>query len=203
MFSFRVQLSPASIMLEISDYAGVTWILRFWKWYLCYSILETTITQSVFSGLFLFVSLFVVPGQNYMTYGFETRTQINVLCPDFLHNLDTDIYTSWLSSSICKTGIKNIDFTNRAMVQISYPSFADCFQKSLGCKNHSNKWHTYSAHLSKHHPFPHKSLIPCSHILDSLRWENGLMVDIIRHPFWSNLMKRKAKCKLINKTKLA
>lgn len=44
---------------------------------------------------------------------------------------------SWLSSSICKTGIKNIDFTNRAMVQISYPSFANCFQKSSGCKNYT------------------------------------------------------------------
>ena len=114
--------------------------------------------------------------------------------PDCLCNLDKDIYCVLAQFLYLWNKDQNIDFTNKATVQISYPSFA----KLLAKKSHQaakitvSKGYTYSAHPYTYYPFPFKSFIPFSHISEPLRWENELMVDITRHSFWNKLTRCEA-----------
>lgn len=144
------------------------------------SILETTITQSIFS-------VFFAHCPNYTTYGFVIRT-LKSMCssaPDFPHNLDKDISRCWLNSSICNTGIKILTLLIGLWFRLVIPALQTALKNHPAAKITGKQRCAYSAHPSQYHSFPFKSCIPCSHILDSLRWENGLMVEVIRHLFWN------------------
>ena len=74
-------------MLEICDYTGVTLIWRFWKWYLRYSILDTTTTYSVFSAV-----LYITRIKQPMALESGPWNKCVFFAPDCLRNLDKDIY---------------------------------------------------------------------------------------------------------------
>lgn len=106
---------------------------------------------------------------------------------------------SWLSSSICKTGIKILTLLIGLCFRLVIPALQTALKNHQAAKITCKQRCTYSAHPLKYHFFPLKSFIPCSHILGSLRGDNGLMVKVIRHLFWNNPMKCKAMHTLINK----
>lgn len=183
-------------MLEISDYTGVTLIWRFWKWYLHYSILETISTLNVFS-----VVLHIASTIQRRLWNQDSNKCV-VLPLTFYITLTKTFTMSWLSTSICKTGMEILTLLIGLWFRLVIPALQTAF-KNHQAEKITLKQRMYLLIL----PIVLNTILShsnhsCCHILDSLWWENGPMVDIMRHPFWNNTIKYKAIHKIINKIKL-
>lgn len=159
-------------MLEICDYTGVTLIWRFWKWYLHYSILDTTATYSVFSAV-----LYITRIKQPMAVESGPWNKC-VLLPLSVYVTLTETFTvSWLSSSICKTRTKILTLLIRLWFRLVILALQNCLQKmSSGCKNHSKQRIYLFCTCLRILPFPIQifhSLLPHFRASGVRKWANG------------------------------